>query len=210
MLMRLVSYASVGVLAFAVGLGGGYLWQQYSKPSLQLQRATQLGEAARLLPDFQLEYKHKRPFTREHFKGRWTLLFFGYTNCPDICPLTLTELRGLFKRLEGTPYRQDTQVIFVSVDPKRDALDLLDRYVQHFHPEFLGVTGSQEELDRLTRALGIVYSLHAEDDHDHYLVDHSASMLLIDPEARLYATFSAPHNAELLAQDYIALRNAAS
>ncbi|MFQ6022131.1 MAG: SCO family protein [Acidiferrobacterales bacterium] len=206
--MRFAFFAAITILGFAAGLGGGYLWQQYANPDVQLQRATQLGDAAQPLPDFQLQDQDRRPFTQAQFRGRWTLVFFGYTHCPDICPLTLTEVKGLYKRLAETPYQKDTQIVFVSVDPKRDTPEFLKRYVQHFHSSFMGVTGSQEQLNRLTRALGIVYRYRGEGDD--YLVDHSSSMLLVDPEVRLYATFSAPHEAKVLAHDYIAIRDIAS
>ncbi|MFQ5994949.1 MAG: SCO family protein [Acidiferrobacterales bacterium] len=205
--MRLALLAVIGVAAFGLGLGGGYLLQQ-STPNVVLQRATLLGDRGTPLPDFKLESAGSRVFTRDQLRGRWTLLFFGYTNCPDICPLTLSEMKDLFQQLKGTPYEQDTQVVFVSVDPKRDTPALLKRYVQHFHKEFVGVTGNAAELKRLAQALGIIYFIHGEGDN--YLVDHSAAVLLVDPEGRLYATFSAPHEASVLATDYLALRDAAS
>ena len=99
-------------------------------------------------------------------------------------------------------------MVFVSVDRQRDTPAVLKRYVQYFHPNFVGVTGTQEQLERLTRALGIAYAYRGEGDD--YLVDHSTSMLLVDPMARLYASFSAPHQADVIVQDYKAIRDAAS
>ncbi len=206
--MRFRFLTAVAILMFAVGLGGGYLWQQYAKPTVQLQRATQLGDAARPLPDFELQDQDERAFSQAQLRGRWTLIFFGYTYCPDICPLTLAELKRAYAQLEATPYKTDTQVVFVSVDPQRDTPTILKRYVRHFHPSFTGVTGTQQQLGRLTRALGIAYAYRGEGKD--YLVDHSTSMLLVDPMARLYASFSAPHQADVLVQDYIAIRDAAS
>lgn len=206
--MRRVLIAAVAVIAFALGLGGGYLWQQQVKPATQLQRASMLPDGPRQLPPFQLQDQDGRPFSHAQLKGHWTLLFFGYTNCPDICPLTLAEAKGFYDRVAGTPYGADTRVVFVSVDPKRDTLDRLKRYVKYFHPAFVGITGAREQLDQLTRAIGIFYAYRGEGDD--YLVDHSAAIALLDPSGDLRALFSAPHTADVLAGDYLAIREAAS
>ncbi len=191
--------------AFALGLGAGYLWQQGS-PAPALERATLLAASPQALPDFHLVDQDGAPFRNDRLRQRWTLMFFGYTHCPDVCPLTLNELKGMYARLAGTPYPQDTQVVFVSVDPKRDSPQHLKRYVQYFDPHFLGVTGGEPELASLTRALGIYHAVNGSGQD--YLVDHSAAIVLIDPQARLYALFSAPHQAPVLARDYLAIRGA--
>lgn len=205
--MRRTVIAGLAVAAFALGLGGGYLWRQETKPALQLQRATILPDESRQLPPFELQDQDRRLFSREQLEGYWTLLFFGYTHCPDVCPLTLAEAKGFYDRLGSTPYGADTRVVFVSVDPKRDTPVQLKRYVRYFHPAFLGVTGSREQLDRLTGALGIFYAYRG--DGDDYLVDHSTAMALIDPKGSLRAMFSAPHAADVLASDYLTIRGAA-
>ena len=202
--MKPSSFALVAVCVFAIGLGGHYVWRQYFKPPLQLQQATILADSGRSMPDFELQDYDNRSFTRAQLKDRWTLLFFGYTSCPDVCPLTLTVLKDVYRRLEGTPYAQDTQVVFVSVDPKRDSLATLKRYVQHFHPTFKGVTGSEGQLQQLTKPLGIFYQYQGEGED--YLVDHSSAMLLVDPTGNLRALFSAPHDANILSKDYVAIR----
>jgi protein SCO1 len=202
--MKSSSFALAAVCAFAIGAGGHYVWRQYSKPPLQLQQATILGESGRPMPDFELQDYDNRSFTRAQLTDHWTLLFFGYTSCPDVCPLTLTVLKDVYRRLEGTPYAQDTQVVFVSVDPKRDSLATLKRYVQHFHPSFKGVTGSEDQLQQLTKPLGIFYQYQGAGED--YLVDHSSAMLLVDPTGSLHALFSAPHDANVLSKNYVAIR----
>jgi protein SCO1/2 len=202
--MKPSSFALVAVCVFAIGLGGHYVWRQYFKPPLQLQQATILADSGRSMPDFELQDYDNRSFTRAQLKEHWTLLFFGYTSCPDVCPLTLTVLKDVYRRLEGTPYAQDTQVVFVSVDPKRDSLATLKRYVQHFHPTFKGVTGSEGQLQQLTKPLGIFYQYQGEGED--YLVDHSSAMLLVGPAGNLRALFSAPHDANILSKDYVAIR----
>ena len=206
--MRQALIAGLAVIAFALGLGGSYLWWQQVRPMPQLQRATVLPDGPRQLPVFQLQDQDGHVFSRAQLKGHWTLLFFGYTNCPDVCPLTLAEAKGFYNRVVDTPYGADTRVVFVSVDPKRDTPAQLKRYVKYFHPAFVGITGSREQLDRLTRALGIFYAYRGEGDD--YLVDHSAAMALLDANGDLRALFSAPHAADILAVDYLAIREAAS
>lgn len=205
--MRRVLIAAVAIMAFALGLGGGYLWHHQAKPAPQLQRATVLPDGPRQLPPFQLQDQDGRPFSHAQLKGHWTLLFFGYTHCPDICPLTLAEAKGFSDRTASTPYGGDTRVVFVSVDPKRDTPDRLKRYVKYFHPAFVGVTGAREQLDLLTRAVGIFYAYRGEGDD--YSVDHSSAIVLLDANGDLRALFSAPHTADVLAGDYLAIREAA-
>lgn len=206
--MQRALIAGVAVIAFTLGLGASYLWWQQISPAPQLQRATLWPDGPRQLPPFELQDQDGHLFSHAQLKGRWTLLFFGYTNCPDVCPLTLAEAKGFYNRLADTPYGADTRVVFVSVDPKRDTPATLKRYVKYFDPAFVGITGAREQLDQLTRGLGIFYAYRAEGDD--YLVDHSAAMALLDPNGDLRALFSAPHTADGLAGDYLAIREAVS
>lgn len=203
--MRRALFIVVASGAFALGLGAGYLWQQGSQAPA-LERATLLDTSARALPSFSLVDQEGAPFGNDRLQRRWTLMFFGYTHCPDICPLTLNELKGMYARLAGTPYPQDTQVVFVSVDPKRDTPEQLKRYVQYFDARFFGVTGSEPELLKLTRSLGIYHAVNGSGQD--YLVDHSAAIVLIDDQGRNRALFSAPHEAAVLARDYLSIREA--
>jgi protein SCO1/2 len=161
--------------------------------------AAELGSAATLLPvpkplpAFQLVDDGGEPFARERLEGRWSFLFFGYTHCPSICPTTLAALRDLRHELSGgTPAYDDAQYVFVSVDPERDAPEALRRYVRHFDETFLAATGDPEELGRLARELGVFNERMPGASETEYDFDHSASLLLVDPEARLHAVFSPP------------------
>ena len=132
-----------------------------------------------------------KAFTNDDLTGQWTLVFFGYTHCPDICPTTMNVLAAAKnKAAEDFP-----EVVFVSVDPKRDTVDTLGGYVHYFDPTFIGVTGDEKMIQALTLQTGVVYmkvpgSSGSEDD---YLVDHSSSILLINPEGALAAFLMAPH-----------------
>jgi len=154
-------------------------------------------EPAALLPEFQLLDQNNQVFDRTRLQGKWSYMFFGYTHCPDICPTTLVVLRDVQKIAGGK--EQDVQYIFISVDPKRDKAATLKNYLPYFHPEFIGATGVQAELMRLTRGLGAYYEA-GEAQNGNYEVHHSAAIFLIDPEARLRALFAGPHDAARLAQ----------
>jgi protein SCO1 len=137
---------------------------------------------------------------REGLLGGWHLLFFGYTRCPDICPATLGMMRQLDARLAKQPAERPIDFVFVSVDPARDTPQVLKDYLQWFSPRFIGLTGPQEELARLAASLGVAFIPPGEDaDGDgEYVVDHSAVILLLDPQARLVGLYQPPFSPEAL------------
>lgn len=145
------------------------------------------------LPDFTLIDHHKIAFTQESLKGKWTFVFFGYTHCPDVCPVTLAEMDKLIELLPPRPPMIDVlQFVFVSVDPDRDTPDHLADYVRYFNSALVGVTGEKSELRKLTKKLKIKFSLETGTDKE-YSVNHSSALLLLDPQARYHARFPAPH-----------------
>lgn len=155
------------------------------------------------LPPFDFEKAGGR-FTNQDLDGRWTFLFFGYTQCPDICPTALALMArvkaGIADRKGPAP-----QVAFVSVDPKRDTPALLSQYVPHFDPSFVGAVGDDAALAALVKHLGVFYVRHDKGGDAHYAVDHTAAIYLIDPKGRLMAVFSAPQEAARVIDDYLAL-----
>ena len=163
---------------------------------------------SKALSEFTLEDQHGKAFTLDRLTGYWTLLFFGYTHCPDICPVTLSVLRNAVALMaEAAPDTEPPQVVFISVDPKRDNPEHLGAYVSHFNPAFLGVTGSEANLQAFARQLGALFVLSEPDANGDYLVDHTAAIFLIDPRGRLVALFQAPHSAERLARDLPQIRD---
>jgi len=127
------------------------------------------------------------PVSLSDFRGRYVILYFGYTSCPDICPDSLAKIReALSKQGERAG---EVQVIFVSVDPARDSVEYSDVYVKRFSPDFIGVTGSEAEIESVTRQMGIFYQLNEPDDGGFYTVDHTASALLLDREGNLILTW---------------------
>ncbi|HUG98481.1 MAG TPA: SCO family protein [Gammaproteobacteria bacterium] len=165
--------------------------------TLDLEHGIALDEP-RPLPEFELLDQRARPFTRAELDGRWTLLFAGFTHCPDICPTTLATLAELEARLQEAG--RDLRVVFLSLDPDRDDPATLAEYVGHFSPRFVGATGETAEIDRLVAALGLAYIVVPYGE-DSYTVDHSAALVLIDPRARTAGYFKPPLRAEALAAD---------
>ncbi len=200
MRLRLITTAAaVALLAALVAAAGAWMWRdQGPAPS---EPVGTVFPTARALPAFELENHHGEPWTRASLQGDWQLLFFGFTNCPDVCPMTLATLAGAVERLDadGGPV---PEVVFVSVDPGRDDPETLQRYVEHFNDAFMGVTGEREAIDRLTGALGISYSLGQPDENGDYPVDHSAAILLINPEGDWQALWQPPHGREILAEEF--------
>ena len=158
----------------------------------------------RALADFQLLDGDKQAFTRAQLQGRWSLLFFGYTHCPDVCPVTMSELAKtmpLLQHAEDAAARA-VQVVFISVDPARDTPELLKNFALYFNDHFIAVTGALEQLTALTDSIGARHQ-RLTGQGAEYRVEHSADVWLIDPQARLYAKFPAPQRAQELARGVI-------
>lgn len=147
-------------------------------------------ETPRRFGELDLVDHEGRPFTRERLQGRWSLLFFGFTYCPDICPTTLADLDKFVASLEPSEV-EDTQVAMVTVDPARDTAEQLARYVPYFNRSFTGVTGEFLDIHRFATALNIPFRKEAGAGED-YLVDHSANIVLINPRGDYHGFFRAP------------------
>lgn len=187
----------------AAALAGAYLARSWLARSgaAPVTEAAAVYAAPRPLPDFELLAHDGSRFDRARLLGRYTLVFFGFTNCPDLCPTTLAELARAERLLADLPAARRPAVVMVSVDPGRDTPAVLGRYVPHFDPAFVGATGPDAAIAALAAALGAAYQKGAEVDGS-YAVDHTAAVFLIDPEARLLAVFPAPHAAGTIAADY--------
>ncbi len=158
----------------------------------------------RPLQPFELTDHKGAVFNQQRLQGKWTFVFFGYTSCPDICPTTLYVLNSVMDLLENTTaeVQTDTQTVFVSVDPERDTTELLANYVPYFNSTFIGATADKTEIDRLTRQFGAGYIIEPETSPGQYAVAHTSAIFLVDPSARLVASFSQPHYAENIALQY--------
>jgi len=138
----------------------------------------------RELSEFSLTDQHGATFGRQQLKGKWSLIFAGYTSCPDVCPTTLGMLNAVYPALTA---KGPFQVLFLSVDPERDSQAKLQDYMAFFNPAFIGLRAPHPALLPLTRELGLVYAMVGEGKD--YQVDHSAGLVLISPEGRRLAVF---------------------
>ncbi|MEE4145252.1 MAG: SCO family protein [Halieaceae bacterium] len=129
-------------------------------------------------------------FDNDRLLGKWTLVFFGFTYCPDICPTTMGFLNELMGQLEGTE-AQDTEVVMVTVDPARDTVEQLAGYVPYFNPDFTGVTGDFLDIHRFATALNTPFC-KVPGEGENYQVDHSANVVLINPRGDYHGFFKAP------------------
>lgn len=141
-----------------------------------------------------------RGFDLDSLRGKWSFVFFGYTHCPDICPITMAVMADAYPELQAI--NAATQILFVSVDPERDSTEKLAQYVGYFNEHFIGLGGSLDMIHGLTRQIGVPYYHSKKDAAGNYLVDHSASIFLLDPAGRLVAKFSAPHQKAQLVQKF--------
>jgi len=158
---------------------------------------------ARELLDFSLTDQNGQPFNLNRFSDGWSFVFFGYTYCPDICPTTLTTLVSVYKQLEQQGESiENLNTFFISVDPQRDTPELLRGYMSYFNEAFVGVTGEKELLDAFARQFGAGYVVEPEQAPGVYLVSHTSSIFLVDPQKRLRAHFSPPHDATTIAEQF--------
>lgn len=181
----------IAIAAVASLVGGYYLGNLASnKKPAEFKTATLIPDP-RPLQDFQLIDFNQKSFTLENLKGHWNLIFFGYTNCPDICPTALTSMVEVNKALsDNSDLMKQLQTVFISVDPKRDTPEHLKQYVSFFNPDFLAATGEDAQLRDLTKQLALTYKLHEPDDRGDYLVDHSAWMVVVNPAGQFHAVIS--------------------
>lgn len=199
------------VVLVAVLAGATTAWIAMRRTNAEpgLEVATLL-DAGRPLAAFELTDQNGREFLRESLRGQWTMMFFGFTHCPDVCPTTLATLRELRRILADLPLEDQPVIVLVSVDPARDTPEALARYVAHFDPQFLGVTGPPEAIEMLTRDLGVAVSIGPSSDDGNYTIDHTAAIFLIDPSAEYVAVFGSPHAADVIARDFRSIVAAAS
>jgi protein SCO1/2 len=146
---------------------------------------------------------------RDEFRGRWTLVFFGFTHCPELCPATLAMLSGLREVLDQTvPAGQLPGIALFSADPERDTPAALDAYLAGFGAGFRGYTGTPAAMREFATALGVPYQKTPMMDGD-YMIDHSVAILLINPQAEVAALFQPPHVSAKLRADYLQVVSAA-
>src|ERR1700681_3391106 len=195
---KYLSFALVGIVGVA-GIAASVLWRH--APAVELTTGTFL-PPSRALPDFSLIDQQGKVFGSANLRGHWSLLFFGYTNCPDYCPTTRTTLAAVQKRLRAAKAPVLPQVIFVSVDAKRDTPAQLAKYVPYFNPEFIGLTAaSQSDVEAVAAKLGVGVVITPKSDGT-YTVDHSGAIFVLNPAGKLAAVLTGPFDVGALESDF--------
>ncbi|RDV24845.1 SCO family protein [Alteromonas aestuariivivens] len=178
----------VAALALIVGIVGAVYIAPPDSSSSKFAYLQSYPEP-RSLPDFELQDHNGLAFTREDLTGHWTLVFLGYTYCPDICPTTLAALNAVYPQIEAIDSDNPVKVLFISVDPNRDTTERLAEYIGFFNSAFTAVTGEHTQLFALVRSMGMMYAIAGSTQDPDYLVDHSASVALINPNAQVIGRF---------------------
>ena len=159
------------------------------------------------LTAFTLTDHQNQVFDLSRLKGKWSFLFFGFTHCPDFCPTTLAVLARAHDNIaRSTVGGDDTQFIFISVDPNRDTAGKLSQYVTYFDTTFLGVTGNDAQIGNLAGQLGAAYQVAITPGMEDYPVYHTTAVFLLDPQARYHAMFTPPLDAETISRRFKVLR----
>jgi len=191
----------ITVLA-AVALSAGWVVGQHTRHEAPWY-GTWL-DVPRPVTAFSLMGTNDKPFDNQSLKGHWTFLFFGFTSCPSLCPTTMGKFSRLYALLESKKMKTMPEIVLISLDPARDSLDKLKHYVEAFNPHFLGARGESEEAVKpLTTQMGVAYLRVVSKgmDAQNYTIDHTGTVMLINPEGELAAFFTTPEPAEMAA-DY--------
>ncbi|HQZ32393.1 MAG TPA: SCO family protein [Arenimonas sp.] len=170
-------------------------------------KAVRLFPQVRTVPDFTLMQSDGTALSARELQGRWTIVFFGFTHCPDVCPTTLSELAQVQKQWAGIDPSLRPQVLFVSVDPERDTPEKTGEYAAYFHPDTLAATLPEPALQAFANSLGMVYMKVATEGGD-YTMDHSTALVLLDPRGRQAGIIRPPFVPADIAADLIALSKA--
>jgi protein SCO1/2 len=197
--------SSIAIVALLALVGGFSIsWFLSNNKPVELEAGTWFGDQARALPEFELLDHNNQLLTRSSLEGKWSLIFFGYTHCPDICPASLQTMSDMLAAIDDPDVLDAVQVYFVSVDPERDRAEILAAYVTYFDASFIGATAALEKLTPLTRSLGIAHDIRNKSETStDYDVDHSSAIVLINPQAEFAGLFGAPHDALAMARDLI-------
>ena len=193
----------VAALALVTGVGMAW-WFTTQSTENETPKYLQTFPEPRQLAEVTLVNQQGETVTNEVFKGHWSLLFLGYTFCPDVCPTTMAALGKIYPELKNISTDSPIQVVFVSVDPKRDTPERLASYVEYFNPEFVALTGEHKMLFPFARSMGLMYAIAESTDNPNYLVDHSASVVVVDPNGLAIGRFKPEYNpGELAVSDSI-------
>jgi protein SCO1 len=200
------------ILLVALASGAGlvaaeYLYNRRAPVGAELTAVRRLSQP-RELPAFELQQSDRTQLIPGELRGHWTVVFLGFTSCPDVCPTTLAELAQAQKRWETLPESVRPRVLFVSVDPDRDTVERIGEYAHGFHKDTLAATADIPALERFAKSLSLVFAkvpLGKDAPADQYTIDHSAAMVVLDPQGRMAGVIQPPLAPKAIAKDLIAL-----
>lgn len=195
-------WAAILAAAALFGLLVGWLLVQWVRP---YEYHGLLIQSPPPLTNIKLTAHTGEPVGLTDMRGKLVVLYFGYTFCPDVCPATMVELKNMMKEMGREA--DEVQVVMVSVDPERDSPAQLGDYVTQFHPSFIGATGTEEELLAATTQLGIFFEKHEGTPATGYLIDHTATVNVLDENGRLVLVFPFGATGAEMAEDLHHLLN---
>ena len=196
---KLLSFAFICIAGIG-GIAAAFFWP-HPAASVELSSGSYV-TPSRKLPDFSLIDQQGRVFGTANLRGHWSMMFFGYTNCPYFCPTTLTTLAAMEKRLRAVKAPALPQVIFVSVDAERDTPGQLAKYVPYFDPEFIGLTAAdQPGIEAVAKKLGVSVIITPAPD-GNYTVDHTGAIFVVNPDGRIAAILTGPFTPDSLQADF--------
>jgi len=198
------------LLAFVALISGLFVSQYvFKKHTIDLaQFHGTLLNTPRDVQQFTLTGTDQKIFDDTSLEGQWTMVFFGFTSCGYLCPTTMAELGKMYRSLEDKGVKPLPRVVMITIDPERDSLKKLGHYVKAFDTHFYGARGDTDTIASMTRELGIAYAkiaLKDSLDAQNYDMEHTGTVMLFDPQGKLEAFFTTPHQAEALVKDYMML-----
>jgi protein SCO1/2 len=198
----LIAAIIFGFIALLFGLWSHYNLSEKPPAELALKVGTAFPSPRKIQPFELKNAPDGSTFNNEQLKGHWSMMFFGFTNCALLCPTTLTALNQFYGNLTADNVATKPEIYFISIDPERDSLARLQKYVTSFNKNFKGATGTETQLDNMTRDLNILFAKVNLNQDENYQIDHSGTVLVFNPEGHLTALFSPPIDPKALAEDY--------
>lgn len=211
MFNRITGYILIAALAAGLGLWAAQAWFAKPQSSLPQTETVRLLPQPRALPAYSLQQSDRTQLVPGELKGHWTVVFLGFTHCPDICPTTLAQLARAQEQWAALPDSTRPRVLFVSVDPDRDSPARIGEYAHAFHRDTLAATADVPALEAFARSLSLVFMKVAPEDGapaDQYSVDHSAALVVLDPQGRMAGVIQPPLQPQAIAADLLALTRA--
>ena len=203
---RTILVVSILILGVVIALLANRHFVQSRWESAPAEIKPLLWPEPRAIPDFSMREQNGKSFSAEDFKGRWSLLFFGYLQCPDVCPMTLQAMKTLRALMrESGQASEIPRMVFASVDPANDTPERMAAYLAFFDDSLIGLSGTADQLEALAGPLGIAYAEN-RDAGGVRSMDHSTSIIVIDAQGRAVAALPSPHQPAVMLRQLNALR----